>query len=772
MKHCNIFFLLLLLLAAVPLRAQSPSGHFEWARTYTGIQVNPAYGYNEIVGSAVDSLGNLYIAGHFTYEGILDANAYTDLYPDSLFATRYINIVIAKFSPSGEMLWHKLIIDQSPSRVENCYLRDMKMVGDSSIMVAVDFPVPIHGPNVIPRTVYYLDTLIQDQNYFHSMDSIWPMRNNAFITFDFDGNVTEQHFVSIGLLDAFGNPMGSPGFTYIYGQHAFAHKFAVDHKGNIYVLHGMSNDHQGEHSIFNGGVSAQVIYVDGVRHQTNPVGPTAVWSEYQIMKFSPHFDSLLGCTYIIDTSTSTDYFGLIESIKYTSFNMDGQDNLYITTNFNQTYAARDTSFSVPIFNSDTLSINFPGSNVPGGSHGDATKCGILKFNASLQPLRFEQLSSTPNEEERMSPIFDIRWSYTDESTNSLFLIVRTQLQYCFDSPAPPTEILYVLYRNDSCEMQNNLFWLRLDMDSWDLLSYGRVRSTVATYGGFYNTLIAKDNRVYAQFKFWNDFEFQDTAIYAPGGSTDYGLGMMMWDYDGNEIGYADYHSYHPENRPGQVHLVDSALYLTGQMFTGATFGDISARCLDYDMAYMAKYVDTSFMHPYVRPDLREQQTIAWEQELRFALADSTAALTAAASSGLPVAYYVEDSTVARAEGATLHLLREGSTLVTATQPGDERYRPAAPVTLPLTVTEGGQGEGIATPSDAPVAVYPNPAHNTLYVDAHGQPIASAMLVSAVGHRFPVSVVSNTIDLSPYPSGVYYLQIVTNKSISQIKIIKR
>ena len=599
MKKYLIF--LLLLLAAVPLRAQSPSGHFEWVRTFTGIEIRPGYGHNEIVGSAVDSLGNLYIAGHFTYEGILDANANTYLFPDTLFPNFHQYVVIAKFSPSGEMLWHKLIIDQSPSRVENCYLRDMRMVGDSSIMVAVDFPVPKHGPDVIPRTVYYLDTLIQDQNYFHSMDSIWPMRNNAFITFDFDGNVTEQHFVSIGLLDAFGNPMGSPGFTYIYGQHAFAHKFAVDHKGNIYVLHGMSNDHQGEHSIFNGGVSAQVIYVDGVRHQTNPVSPIGTWSEYQILKFSPHFDSLLGCTYIIDTSTSTDYFGLIESIKYTSFNMDGQDNLYITTNFNQTYAARDTSFSVPIFNSDTLSINFPGSNVPGSSHGDATKCGILKFNASLQPLRFEQLSSTPNEEERMSPIFDIRWSYTDESTNSLFLIVRTQLQYCFDSPAPPTEILYVLYRNDSCEMQNNLFWLRLDMDSWDLLSYGRVRSTVATYGGFYNTLIAKDNRVYAQFKFWNDFEFQDTAIYAPGGSTDYGLGMMMWDYDGNEIGYADYHSYHPENRPGQVHLVDSALYLTGQLFTDATFGDISARCLDYDMAYIVKYVDTSFMHPYVRP---------------------------------------------------------------------------------------------------------------------------------------------------------------------------
>ena len=192
MRGWSMFLLLMPLLAVVPLRAQSPSGHFEWVRTYTGIQISSAYGYNEIVGSAVDSLGNLYIAGHFTYEGILDANANTDLYPDTLFATRYRNIVIAKFSPSGEMLWHKVIIDQSPGgQGRECLVRDMKMVGDSSIMVAVDFTVPMHGPHVVTRRVYYFDTLIQDQSYFHPTDSIWPATNNAFITFDFDGNVTE-----------------------------------------------------------------------------------------------------------------------------------------------------------------------------------------------------------------------------------------------------------------------------------------------------------------------------------------------------------------------------------------------------------------------------------------------------------------------------------------------------------------------------------------------------------------------------------------------------
>ena len=599
MKKYLIF--LLLLLAAGTLRAQSPSGHFEWVRTYTGIQISSAYGYNEIVGSAVDSLGNLYIAGHFTYEGILDANAYTDLYPDSLFATRYINIVIAKFSPSGEMLWHKVIIDQSlGGQGGSGFVRDMKMVGDSSIMVAVNFTVP-ENTNILHKNVYYLDTLIQDQSYFHPTDSIWPNLNNAFITFDFDGNVTEQHFVSIGLLDELGNPMGYPGFTYIYGLSGFAQKFAVDHKGNIYVLHGMSSDQRIGHSVFNGNVSAQVIYVDGVRHQTNPVGPTPVWSEYQIMKFSPHFDSLLGCTYILDTSTSTDYSSLFELFKINSFNMDKQDNLYCTTYFRSRYEARDTSFSIPIYNSDTLSFNSYATRYPEAG-STPLFCGILKFDSSLQPLRYEQLYSTPNDEDEMDGFYFLtECSYTDESTNSLFLLAYTQLRFFFDSRN--SEPLYVIYRNDSIEMQNNHFWLRLDMDSWDLLSYGRVRSTAQTSGGAgeHCSLIAKDNRVCTQFKFWNDFEYQDTTIYAPSSGTGRGLGFMMWDYDGNEIGCAYIQSDHPSNQPGQVHLVDSALYLTGQLFTDATFGDISARCLDYDMAYIVKYVDTSFMHPYVRP---------------------------------------------------------------------------------------------------------------------------------------------------------------------------
>lgn len=758
-QKCTIFFLLLLMSGV--LRAQSASGHFEWVKSYTGIQGYSGNGFNSIVNSAVDSLGNLYIAGHFTYPGGIewDGRWKEKLFPDTLWPSAQQNIVIAKISSTGEMVWQKVIIDQSPGNNKSCYLRDMKMVGDSSIMVAVNFTTPYTYREIVRSAVYYLDTLIYDENYFYPTDSIWPESNSAFITFDFDGNVTEQHFVSIGLLDTAGHPLGAEGFTYIYGQSGFAEKFAVDHSGNIYVAHQPGND-QGEYqhnilSVEYGTIGAQVIYVDGVRHQTNPVGPTQGYNR-QILKFSPHFDSLLGSTYIFDHEYTFSFpVNWINPYATTSLNIDQEDNLYYTYATYCDDIPNDTAVHIPIYNSDNFFFNTDGAMI---------NSFILKLDSSLWPQNFRQVSRTPGPEGLMGRLMIIN-SYVDTASNSLFVTGNTQLDW-FETSTPN---LYLLYGNDSLEMRNNVFWLRLDLDSWDLLSYGKVRSTCQTNDcrKFYRTIVAKDNRVVTQFLFQNDFEYQDTAIYAP-----WGVGMMMWDYDGNEIGYQDFHSASSANDPGQVHLVDSVLYLTGQLFADATFGDIEAHCWDHDMAYMAKYVDTSFMHPYVKPDLREQQTIAWEQELEYALTDGPIVLTATASSGLPVAYSVADSTIAYADGNTLHLLHVGVTSVTATQSGDEYYRPAAPVTLQLTVTDGGQGEGVTAPDDAPVSVWPNPVRNTLHVDAHDQYIASAMLISAVGHRYPVSADGNTIDLSPYPSGVYYLQIVTNKSITQIKIIKQ
>jgi sugar lactone lactonase YvrE len=64
------------------------------------------------------------------------------------------------------------------------------------------------------------------------------------------------------------------------------------------------------------------------------------------------------------------------------------------------------------------------------------------------------------------------------------------------------------------------------------------------------------------------------------------------------------------------------------------------------------------------------------------------ALTAVASSGLPVTYAIADPTIATITGGVLHILQAGITTITATQPGNGgTFTLAVPVTITLTVTQ-------------------------------------------------------------------------------------
>lgn len=58
--------------------------------------------------------------------------------------------------------------------------------------------------------------------------------------------------------------------------------------------------------------------------------------------------------------------------------------------------------------------------------------------------------------------------------------------------------------------------------------------------------------------------------------------------------------------------------------------------------------------------------------------------------GLPVAYSVEDESIASVTGSNLTILKPGTTTVTATQAGDKNYLPAKSVSQTLTVDKGQQ----------------------------------------------------------------------------------
>ena len=81
------------------------------------------------------------------------------------------------------------------------------------------------------------------------------------------------------------------------------------------------------------------------------------------------------------------------------------------------------------------------------------------------------------------------------------------------------------------------------------------------------------------------------------------------------------------------------------------------------------------------------QTIAFAPLADRTYGDTAFALSATASSGLPVNYTISDPAVATIVNGTVHILAAGFTDITASQPGDNNYVPAADVTQRLVVNQ-------------------------------------------------------------------------------------
>ena len=216
------------------------------------------------------------------------------------------------------------------------------------------------------------------------------------------------------------------------------------------------------------------------------------------------------------------------------------------------------------------------------------------------------------------------------------------------------------------------------------------------------------------------------------------------------------------------HVRDSIVYLTGSLWEDATFSDITTQNYGYSQVYIAKYVDPAFSQPYEHPSDREEQSIVWQQELSFNLADSPIPLTANATSGLPVVYSCGDSSIAYSDGSMLYLLRNGTTTVTASQQGDSDYLPAEPVTKTLQVNDVGT---VALANSSP-QIFPNPVSDALYVIPNGEPITAVRLLSSLGRQEQATLSNNRIDLSNLSAGVYFLSITTTSNNYQFKILKK
>ena len=741
-KH---IFLSILLVASLASHAQG----FEWVSSYTGPEIdNSDDATNRIIGSCVDSAGNIYILGEFSPQAQLCGER---LLPFDIITTPiHRAIVIAKLSPSGDLLWHKAIYNGK----ESCYAHALRMVGDSSIMAMVRFYLPYSSNSsaIFYRNLYYLDTLLTgNDDYLMPTDSVSGTNYTAFITFDFDGNATERHLVSVGYLDSNGNALTNRTiFGTYYPDKLFVRPFSsesfnIDSEGNIYIIRAVaervigSNDL--EWRLDDGTISALKIVVDGTHNLYYPIPyRTALWN-MQILKFSPHFDSLIDAVYMFDSTLSYNVHPLF---KVYSFEMDAQKNLYINMEGRQQYPS-----GIRIANSNSLHLG----------ESSIRPTWILKYNPQLEATGLVQLSYESPSNNPSSVGILLKYPYIDDNTNSLFVPGVFVWSETMD---------HLFYNDDTLDFANQTsFWLRLNKDDLSLLSYGKVLPVENGRGGVY-PLAAYNNRVFGQVKLMDGMNFGD-MIYNASNRGDYDCWLAIWDYSGHEVGIVNHYNVRSlDNVFNSPIIKDSILYLTGSAYEDVTFGDITTQNHGNSQAFIAKYVDPAFAQTYVHPSDRQEQFITWNQELSLTLSDSPVALTATSTSGLPINYTCNDSSIAYSDGTMLYLLRNGTTTVTASQQGDYYFLPAEPVTKNLQVNDVGT---VALANSSP-QIFPNPVSDALYVIPNGEPITAVRLLSSLGRQEQVTLSNNKINLSNLSAGVYFLSIITTSNNYQYKILKK
>ena len=133
MARKTLIFALLALLAITASAQQ-----FEWAKSY--------YGYgdeylNSPRGLVADSEGNTYRLMQVSRGGTLDG-----VDPFEGITNYNYSMLLVKMSPDGQHLWHR-IINPWERGVDTfgVTVHDLRMLGDTALMMMVDMPRVVHG---------------------------------------------------------------------------------------------------------------------------------------------------------------------------------------------------------------------------------------------------------------------------------------------------------------------------------------------------------------------------------------------------------------------------------------------------------------------------------------------------------------------------------------------------------------------------------------------------------------------------------------------------
>lgn len=151
-------------------------------------------------------------------------------------------------------------------------------------------------------------------------------------------------------------------------------------------------------------------------------------------------------------------------------------------------------------------------------------------------------------------------------------------------------------------------------------------------------------------------------------------------------------------------------------------------------------------------------------------ASSTFDLIATASSGLPVTFSNSNPDVAVIQGNTVTVLASGTSQITASQPGDNRYKAAPDVTQTLVaVIAGPETESVS------FKIYPNPASEYLRITVTETDITKSIIVyqmnGKIVDRLDFSDLEINLAIAHYSPGIYQIRVISGNTNSIHRFVK-
>ena len=577
----RILSLLLLLAATMFTTTLHAQGHFDWVKSYSGQEPTGKL-WNYIVSSVTDSRGNLYVAGQFANGASIAGHELLPITPHGSQCDN-LNAAIIKFSPDGQILWSKSLHanDGMP-----CNIYDMVLVGDTALYVMSHVNIPHRDGEYI----YFFDTLITRNNasYMMQADSSASHVATAFSVLNLNGVFIEHHFLQIAWIDSAGSVVtldrqdGNPASTKYIADLDFPQgPFCVDRDGNIYIgqvptdIIAVLDDFGYQwFSIENGMLSGIVILVDGhSRFQFYPENQPAV-TNYRIMKFSPHFNNLIQYRYVF---AETPFWDNVPTAG--RMTIDADQNIYFCNTVSNDFGG---SGNVPLVGGGNMELKGREANIG----------FLIKYNSDLDPQYIRQIDYQKTTLESYSTDHSYFHSMSiDEDSNALFVIATT-------CNLENTDSMFI--GEVQFPANKNAFFLRFDKATGQYLSSGIVPSnSISTFRGKVNSsgIVCKNNRVFTLPAYQNNIQWLDNEINIE--QSKCGKGLYVWDYMGNPLQYIDFNSMTTESEPGTTLVLhDSVLYICGYSTSTVSIMDSTIYTQGNSLAFIARYVDTSFMTPY------------------------------------------------------------------------------------------------------------------------------------------------------------------------------